>query len=462
MNTARILVVDDELVVCRSVKKVLEKKGHRVEMTQQGKDALLMIGRTEFDLLIVDLKMPEIDGIGILKKVKEIQPEATVLMITGYPTVETAVEAMKSGAFDYIVKPFSPDELSITVERALETRRLKEENLLLKKRLRGVKFPGIIGDSKKMQEVFASIEKVAPTSATVLISGESGSGKELVARAIHNLSKRAEKRFVAVDCGAFSSELLKSELFGHMKGSFTGAVSTKKGLLEIADGGTIFFDEIANMDMDVQGKILRVLQEREFVPLGGTEPRKVNVRLISATNRDPKKIVDEGKFREDLFYRIYVVPIHVPPLRERKEDIPSLAYYFLQKFTPGDEESYDISPGAMEKLIDYDWPGNVRQLENIIQRAIIMAGETKIEPKHLFIAPKAGGSPHPHYIPKTNEELKKMKKVYRQEAVEWLERNFVICALESNDWNITRAAASADMQRTNFHTLINKYHLKEN
>lgn len=461
MNTGRILVVDDELVVCRSVKKVLAKKGHSVEMAQRGKDALRMIDSDEFDILIVDLKMPGMDGMEVLKNVKKTHPEVIVLMITGYATVETAVEAMKLGGFDYIPKPFSPDELSITVEKALETKRLKRENLLLKRRLKDVKFPGIVGNCKKMREVFELIEKVAPTSATVLILGESGTGKELIARAIYNLSERSEKKFVPVDCGGFSSELLKSELFGHIKGSFTGAVSTKKGLLEIADGGTIFFDEIANMDIDIQSKILRVLQEREFVPVGGTEPRKVNVRVISATNRDLKKMVDEGKFREDLFYRIYVVPIHIPPLRERKEDIPSLVYYFVQKLAQDDEEPYDISPESIEKLIDYDWPGNVRQLENTIQRAIVMAEEKRIEPKHLPIAAKTGETPHPHYIPKTNEELKKMKKVYRQEAVEWLERNFMIQALNRNNWNITKTAISVGMQRTNFHALMKKYRVRK-
>ena len=461
MSTARILVVDDEPLVCRSVKKVLERSGHMVSVVYCGKDALDMIEREEFDILIVDLKMPGMDGIEVLKCVKERQPELSVLMITGYATVETAVEAMKLGALDYIPKPFSPDELSLIVDKTLETRRLRNENSLLRKRLKGVKFPGIIGESKKMRDVFELIEKVAPTSATVLILGESGTGKELIARAIYNLSKRSEKKFVPVDCGAFSPELLKSELFGHIKGSFTGAVTTKKGLLEIADGGTIFFDEIANLDIEIQGKVLRVLQEREFIPLGGTESRKVNVRVVSATNKDLKKMVGEEKFREDLFYRIYVVPIHIPPLRERKEDIPSFVYYFIQKFTPDDEEPFSVSPEAMEKLIDYNWPGNVRQLENIIQRAIIVAEEKRIEPKHLPIASRTEETPHPHYIPKTNEGLKRMKKVYRQEAVEWLERNFLIQALNRNNWNITKSANSVGMQRTNFHTLMKKYNVRK-
>lgn len=461
MEPSRILVIDDEIVVCRSVKKILEKKGHRVDMIQSGKDALCLIDRERFDLLIVDLKMPEMDGIEVLKKVKEKYSGITVLMITGYATVETAVKAIKMGAFDYVPKPFLPDELLIIVDKALQAKRLKMENLLLKKRLKGGKFPEIIGNSRKMLDVFELTEKVASSSATVLITGESGTGKELVARAIHNLSKRSEKKFVPVDCGAFSSELLKSELFGHIKGSFTGAVSTKKGLLEIANGGTIFFDEIANMDMEIQSKILRVLQEREFVPLGGTESRKVNVRLVSATNRDLKKMVEEEKFREDLFYRIYVVPIHIPPLRERKEDIPSLVYYFLEKYSPTKEKRGDISSDALKKLIDFDWPGNVRQLENTIQRVLILSEGETIEAKHIPITSRTVEPPSPHYIPETNEELKEMKKELRQEAVERLDRNFVVQALNRNDWNITKAAISVGIQRTNFHTLMRKYHIKK-
>lgn len=461
MKLERILVVDDEIVVCRSVKKILEKKGYRVDMVQRGKDALDLIERENIDILIVDLKMPGMDGIVVLKNVKERHPDITVLMITGYATVETAVEAMKLGAFDYIPKPFSPAELSIIVEKALETRRLKNENLLLKRKLKGDKFPGIIGNSRKMLDVFNLVEKVAPTSATVLITGESGTGKELIAKAIYNLSKRAEKKFVAVDCGGFSPELLKSELFGHIKGSFTGAVSTKKGLLEIANEGTIFFDEIANMDLEIQSKVLRMLQEREFTPLGGTEPRKVNVRVISATNKDLKKLIEKEKFREDLFYRIYVVPIHIPPLRERKEDISPLVYYFLEKYSPGKKEHPAISSDALKKLIDYDWPGNIRQLENKIQRALILSEGKKIELEHLPIISKTMTTPSPHNVPETNEELKRMKKEFRQEAVGWLERNFVIQALNRNDWNITKAANYVGMQRTNFHTLMRKYRIRK-
>jgi DNA-binding NtrC family response regulator len=461
MTEASILVVDDEPVVCRSVKKILEKKGHSVDMVQRGKDALDIIERKRFDILIVDLKMPGMDGIEVLKIVKETHPDISVLMITGYATVETAVEAMKIGAFDYIPKPFSPAELSIVVEKILETKLLKNENFILKKKLRGEKFPEIIGNSRKMLDVFELIEKVSPTSATVLITGESGTGKELVARAIHNKSKRSDKKFVAVDCGAFSTELLKSELFGHIKGSFTGAVKTKKGLLEIANGGTIFFDEISNMDIEIQSKILRVLQEREFVPVGGIEPIRVNVRVISATNKDLKKMVEEGLFREDLFYRIYVVPINVPPLRERKEDIPALAHHFIQKFSSENESSNNISSDAIKKLIDYDWPGNVRQLENTIQRALILSEGGRIELGHLPIVSRAENISHHPEIPETNEELKRMKKLIRKESVEWVERHFLIQALNRNDWNITKSAKSVGMQRTNFHDM-RKYNIKKN
>jgi DNA-binding NtrC family response regulator len=462
METSRILVIDDEPVVCKSVKKILERKGHSVDMAHRGKDGLDLIDRNNYDILIVDLKMPGVDGLEVLKLVRESHPSIPVLMITGFASVENAVESMKLGAFDYIQKPFSPDELVLTVEKALETRRLKNENILLKKRLKGEdKFPGIIGNSKKMLDVFDLVEKVATTSATVLITGESGTGKELVARAIHNLSKRSDKRFVAVDCGAFSSELMKSELFGHMKGSFTGAVSSKKGLLEIAHGGTIFFDEISNMDLEIQSKILRVLQEREFVPIGGTEPRRVNVRVISATNQDLKKMVGEGKFREDLFYRIYVVPIRVPPLRERKEDIPSLVYYFLQKYSPDKKDHAGISSDALKRLIDYEWPGNVRQLENKIQRALILSVGKRIEIEHLPIVTRRKTAVDIQDIPETNEELKRLKKLYRKDAIEWLEKNFILQALNRNDWNVTLSAESVGMQRSNFHALMKKYSIRK-
>lgn len=461
MEESRILVVDDELSVCKSVKKILEKKGCSVDIIQRGKDALDMVGQAQYDVMVVDLKMPGMDGIEVLKNVREKHPDVLVLIVTGFATVETAVEAMKLGAFDYIAKPFSPDELSIVVDRALKTRRLEDENFILKKRLKGDKFPGIIGSSRKMLALFDMIEKVAPTSATVLITGESGTGKELIARAIHNLSKRSEKRFVAVDCGAFSSELLKSELFGHIKGSFTGAVTTKKGLLEIANGGTIFFDEIANMDLEIQGKILRVLQEREYVPLGGTDPQKVNVRVISATNRDIKRMVEEGTFREDLFYRIYVVPVHIPPLRERREDIPALVYFFLERYSPAQKEHAGISADAIKRLMEFDWPGNIRQLENTIQRSLILSEGNRIEAEHLPIASDSAVTPPSASVPENNEELKRMKKELRGEVVERLERSFVMQALNRHQWNVTKAAKAVGMQRTNFHALMRKYRIRK-
>jgi two-component system NtrC family response regulator len=461
MDNAQILVVDDELIVCRSVKKILEKDGHNIAMAQRGRDALDLVDNKPFDMLIVDLKMPEMDGIEVLTRVKEKYPDIMVIMITGYATVETAVKAMKMGAFDYIPKPFSPDELSITVEKALETSRLRNENSTLKRQLKGDRFPGIIGSSAGMIEVFSLVEKVAPTSATVMITGESGTGKELIARAIHDLSKRFDKRFVAVDCGAFSSELLKSELFGHTKGAFTGAIATKKGLFDVANGGTIFFDEIANMDLEIQSMILRVLQEREFTPLGGTEPRKVNVRVISATNRDLQRMVDEGNFREDLFYRLYVVPVLLPPLRERKEDIPSLVFHFLRQFSPQKDEHQGIASDALKKLIDHTWPGNVRELENAIQSALVLSAGDRIELGHLPVFHESEEDGTPFRVPETNDELKKMKQKMRQEAVERLEKSFVMHALNQNDWNITRASESVGMQRTNFHALMHKYGIRK-
>ncbi len=462
MYSAHILVVDDEAVVRKGVKKILERKGHHVETAENGNAALDSLEQNGFDLIITDLKMPDMDGIQLLKIIKEKHADISIMMITGYSTVQSAVESMKLGAVDYIEKPFTPEDLTDRVNSALRKRITSGDYFRTKSIAKRKKFPYIIGESKKLKEVFDLIEKTAVTSATVLITGESGTGKELVAKAIHSCSKRADKKFIAVDCGVFTPELLADELFGHIKGSFTGAVSTKKGVFEIADGGTIFFDEIANMDLNTQTKLLRVLQEREFVPVGGTEPKKVNVRLITATNKNLKKLVAEDKFREDLFYRIYVVPINVPPLRERKEDIPLLAYHFVRKFSVEGEEPITISEGALNKMMNYEWPGNVRQLENMIQRAIILAEKNIIKPEHLPIVTQTGEAPEPiDSIPRTSEELKEVKKKYRHKAVEKIEKNFVTKALNDNDWNITKAAGAVGMQRPNFHALMRKYDIKK-
>src|SRR5512139_1118153 len=322
----RILVVDDEMIVCESCKRILEEEGYEVEAALSGKEALEKMRVNPFDVVITDLKMPGIDGMDVLNTLQKDYPDSIVIMITGFSTVETAVEAMKLGAFDYIPKPFTPDEVSIVVKKAIEKKSLLAENVYLRQELQEkYGFHNIVGKSKKMQEIYRIIAKVATTDSTVLIYGQSGTGKELIARAIHFNSPRGEKQFVPVDCAVLSENLLESELFGHVRGSFTGAVTTKPGLFEVADGGTVFLDEVGNISLSIQAKLLRVLQEREFTPVGGTKTKRVDIRLIAATNKDLEKMIQGGTFREDLYYRLNIVPISLPTLRERQEDIPILA-----------------------------------------------------------------------------------------------------------------------------------------
>lgn len=452
---ANILVVDDEQVVCTSLQRIL--RDHLVETALCGEDALGKMKERHFDVVFTDLKMPGMDGIELLKIIKKEYPDSVVIIITGYATVATAVEAMKEGAFDYIPKPFTPDEVQLLTKTALEKRGIYPDDYADR-----YQFDNIIGSSDKMKEIFRLIDKAAPTSGTVLIYGESGTGKELVARAIHNKSQRKNRKFVAVDCGAFTPTLLESALFGHVKGAFTGAVASKPGFFEMANGGTLFIDEIGDVGLDVQGKLLRALQEREFIPLGGTQVKKVNVRLISATNRDLKQMVQEGTFREDLFYRLYVVPIFLPPLRDRIEDIPALAHHFLEKHSRQMERAgLTISPEAMKLLVKYDWPGNVRQLENTIERAIITTDGDTIRTEDLPLSVRSRKtSLEPDSVPKSSSELKTLKRQLRDEAVKDVEKSFLIEALERNNWNVTRAAEDVGMQRTNFHALMRKHDIK--
>jgi len=451
----RILVVDDELVVCKSVQRILSE--HDTEMAQSAEDALIKLKEEPFDVIFTDLKMPGMDGIELLQIVQKEYPQTIVIVITGYATVTTAVEAMKEGAFDYVPKPFTPEEVRLLTKNALE-----KKGLFSKDYEKRYQFDNIIGNSDRMKEVFRLIEKVAPTSGTVLIRGESGTGKELVARAIHNKSQRKNKRFVAVDCGAFPPTLLESALFGHVKGAFTGAISTKPGFFEMANGGTLFIDEIADTSPDVQGKLLRALQEREFIPVGGTEVKKVNVRLISATNKNLKEMVQQEAFREDLFYRLYVVPIVLPTLRERIGDIPALAHHFVEKHCEQQNKGMmTISSAAMKCLVDYDWPGNVRQLENTIERAIITTDGDTIRPEDLPLSVRSKSiSAGVASIPKSSGDLKTVKKQLRDDATKKVERSFLIEALKRNDWNVTKAAKDVGMQRTNFHALMRKHDIR--
>ena len=379
---AKILVVDDEEVMRDSCKQILSRQGHHVELAEDGYQGLRLMEEESFDLVILDLKMPGIDGIEVLGKIKESGPETVVVVITGYATVESAVEAMKRGAYDFLPKPFTPEEFRLIVERALEKKRLIMENLYLRQELEiRRKSKVIIGKSKVMQEVYELVKRVGPTDSTVLILGDSGTGKELVARAIHYHSLRKNKPFITVDCGALVENLFESELFGHVKGSFTDAVATKHGRFELANGGTLFFDEIGNIGPNVQTKLLRAIQEREITKVGNSKAIKVDVRIIAATNRNLRKAIREETFREDLFYRLSVVPITLPRLRERLEDIPELANYFFKKYNQKRGKNLTgISQRAMKALVEYIWPGNVRELENAIERAVVLARGNVIEP----------------------------------------------------------------------------------
>jgi len=457
--SARILVVDDEEVVIRSCLRILGAGGHLVEAVSSGSDALRKVDEGQFDLMILDIMMPKIDGLEVLQRVKESHPDIDVIMITGLSQIETAVRAMKLGAFDYLPKPFDPDQLTIVVQRALERRQLMRENLDLKQAVSSkYSFDNIIGSSQPMQNVYRLIGQCAPTNSSVLITGESGTGKELIARAIHYNSLRKDKPFVAVDCNALSETLLESELFGHVKGAFTGAIASKKGMFEVASGGTLFLDEIGNISLSIQAKLLRVVQEREFRAVGDTRTQHANIRLITATNKDLQAMVADGSFREDLYYRINIFPIHMPSLRERREDIPALAFHFLKSLREDTgKDVSEISGDAMTALTNYGWPGNVREMENTLHRAMILSSDKVIRRAHLGdIGQKQGAIE----VPRTSDELKRVKKATREKSVEDVEKLFVLEALKRNEWNVTRSAEDTGMQRANFQSLMKKYDIK--
>ena len=452
----RIMVIDDEEVVLKSCRRILGRAGYRVETAKEPREGLQKVLGEFFNLVIVDLMMPGIDGMAILRSVKEQRPETEVIMITGYSTVQSAVEAMKLGAADYVPKPFNPNELNVVVEKTLEKQNLLAENRYLRGELQDkYDFGNLIGRSSSMAEVFRQILKVAPTSGTVLIYGESGTGKELVARTIHFNSPRKERAFIVADCSTLAPNLLESELFGHVKGSFTGADRSHKGLFELADGGTLFLDEISNIGHEAQGKLLRVLESREFKRVGGEESINVDIRVIAATNQDLDEMVARGEFRQDLFYRLSVVPLSIPPLRERREDIGILAWHFLNEFKEThDKEIKTMSPGALARLMEYPWPGNVRELRNTMERFVIMAeGPTITEEQVVLVLGQGQGDT---MAARDLEGFKKAKKMAREKAVEEVERTFVLNALARNDWNVSRAAREIGIQRTNLHALMRK------
>ena len=395
-TAARILAVDDERSMRELLSIVMRREGHEVLLAENGRAAIDLLEREQIDLMISDIKMPDMSGVDVLRAAKKIDRDIIGIMITAFASTETAVEALRMGAYDYVSKPFNVDELKLKVRDALEQRRLRRENILLKRTLQTThQFSNIIGRSEPMLEVFKLIETIAPTNSTVLVTGESGTGKELVARAIHFNSLRRDQPFVAVNCGALTETLLESELFGHMRGAFTGADSNKKGLVEVADKGTIFLDEISEMSPLMQVKLLRVLQERKYRRVGGTDELTADIRIIAATNRDLQARVRDGAFREDLFYRINVIPVALPPLRQRREDIPLLAEHFLPRLSERMGKSIvGISAEAADLLAAYDWPGNVRELENALERAAALEPSPMILPASLppHMAGQAAGA----------------------------------------------------------------------
>jgi DNA-binding NtrC family response regulator len=374
----KILLADDDESLRRVVEFRLRQDGYEVKTATNGQKAWQMLNRERFDLLLSDMKMPGLDGLELLTRALRLDPELKVILITAYATVQQAVEAVKAGAFDYITKPFEQEELNVTIEKALAFKRLETENQELRSRLDGADFfRNIIGTSAAIKDVLDVVSKVAPTDATVLLTGESGTGKELIARAIHKKSSRATGEFVPVNCAAVPKELVESELFGHVRGAFSGAIRDKKGKFEIADGGTLFLDEIGELGLELQAKILRSLQERVIEPVGSEKPVSVDVRIVAATNSDLESAVSRGTFREDLYYRLNVIPIFIPPLRERKEDIPIFLKHFAEKFSPG--QNIEFSDKLVRRLTDYDWPGNVRELENLVERMIVLRRSSHLD-----------------------------------------------------------------------------------
>jgi DNA-binding NtrC family response regulator len=459
----RILVIDDEPTVCKSVSKILTPEGFDVDMETEPKEGLVKAVSGAYDLVITDIKMPGISGIDILRIVKEESPWTCVIVITGYSTVSSAVEAMKEGAFDYVPKPFTPDELSLVVKRAFEKKILIEENRYLRGEIEDkYKLDRMVGKSGVMQHIFKLVNIVSPTNSAALIYGESGTGKEMVARAIHYNSPRSKKRFVPVDCNALADNLFESEMFGHERGAFTGAVREKKGLIEEADGGTLFLDEISNISLDAQAKLLRALESREVKHVGGAELKRVDFRLICATNKDLMKMVQEGTFREDLYYRINVFPINLPPLRKRPEDIPMLAAHFLKNFASETAKNITgIDRDAMDLVAGHDWPGNVRELKNVIERIVIMTFTDTVSRRTVAeILGKGARADENEAAPENNEELKEARRVAKKQAAEEIEKKFVTNALKKSGWNITRAARETGMLRQNFQALVSKFKIE--
>jgi len=446
MAVESILIADDEPLVQDLLREVLKKAGYQVTLVKDGYSALRKIKERFFDILITDVRMPKLDGLTLLKKVKECSPSTSVIVITAYGSIDNAVEAMKQGACDYLTKPILPDQIKVAIQKVSQYRNLLRENRYLKSEIEHLyKGSQLIGESPSMREVYRMIAKAAPTKSTVLICGETGTGKELVARAIHFTSSRKKRPFIKVNCAALPTELLESELFGYEKGAFTGALEKKEGRFELAHTGTLLLDEISETSPDFQAKLLRVLQEEEFERVGGTKTIKVDVRIIATTNMNPKKAVEEGKMREDLYYRLNVIPIHLPPLRERKEDIPLLIEHFLKKYSSQNGKKIKgVTQECLEVINQYEWPGNVRELENAIQRAVVISEKEYLGPEDLFlqVEGKSGTS-----LSSDNLTLEEMEKRLIQHT------------LQKVGGNRTKAAKALGVSVRTIRNKIKKYHL---
>ena len=435
-KTGSILIIDDEADVLASLDELMRIEGYQTATASTAADGLSKLGKEPFDLVLLDISLPDSNGIDVLRTIKQDSPDLPVIMITAYDSSQVAFQASREGAESYITKPWDNDKLLLEIRNLLDRSRLRVENVLLRRALKRFGLPNIVGKSERMQKVYDLITQVAASRATVLITGESGTGKELVAKTIHATSPRADKPFVPVNTGSMPVDLLESTLFGHVKGAFTSAIATKRGLFEVADQGTIFFDEIGTIGVDTQAKLLRVIQEREFMRLGGTENIKVDVRILAATNSDLKEMVQAQKFREDLYYRLNVITVNLPPLRERKEDIPMLADHFLAKYcSENRREGLKFSPEAMKLLMDHDWPGNVRELENAVERAVVLATGQLIGPEAL---------PEP-----VLEDRREMPESFSagdvdgrslSEILEEYERRVILDMLSRTNWSQTDAA----------------------
>lgn len=452
MASERILIVDDEDGMRRLLGRVLSREGYETTTAASGAEAMLQVAREHFDLVVTDIKMPEMDGLQLLDEIKEFDPSLPIIVMTAYGTVENAVQALRSGAYDYIAKPFETDEIKLTVAKALERERLLAENRYLHEELEGrYDFSGIIGGSPAMNQVYEMASSVAASNANVLITGESGTGKELLARSIHYNSQRKEKPFVVLNCAALSEGVLESELFGHEKGAFSGALDLRKGRFERADQGTLFIDEVAEMSLAAQVKLLRVIQEHEFERVGGNKTIGVDVRIVAATNKTLEELVKGGKFREDLYYRLNVVNINVPPLRSRREDIEPLSRHFLEKYAAETGKKItDMAPRALSCLLAHDWPGNVRELQNAIERAVVLAKGSVLTPRD-FPQGVQGDDQICLQLPETGGSL--------TEILEDLERQLIIQTLQRENDSQTRAAEALGIKRTTLRYKMEKYNM---